>query len=183
MTCRPGHAPKHPDFAEGNTMALRHGAYSVQAIADKAVEVHNELLRVAPWLDEERYAPSLLRYLQAAAREALAHRALTNNPKFNARLLEACTAASRLAWSFADELGLTPAGHARLKVLLADAVSAEVSVAELAARGKAIRERRLTEMSRETAEIRAQSGAIDLDGSVVVPDVIEATGEDLEALP
>jgi len=178
MTCREGHSPKK-DFEPGNQLSRTHGAYSVQAIADQAVLVHNELLRVAPWLDEERYAPSLLRYLQAAAREALAHRALTaSGAKFSPRLLESCTAAARLAWQMGDELGLTPAGHARLKVLMADSITAEVSVAELAERGRQIRERRQAEFARDKGLAGPVSGAVDPDDAVAVPGVVDAGGPD-----
>jgi hypothetical protein len=59
--------------------------------------------------------------------------------KLSPRLLETATAAARLAWSMGDALGLTPAGHARLKLLVAGATEAEASLAELAAQGRAIR--------------------------------------------
>lgn len=147
MTCRPGHAPKHPDFEPGNSAALKFGVYSPVVIEAKAAEVHAELLRVAPWCDEERYLPSVLRYLQATAREQLAHEAIANSSKVSPRLFEVATACARLAWVMADQLGLTPAGHARLKVLVADATSAEAGLADLAERGRQIRERRAAQLA------------------------------------
>lgn len=147
MTCREGHAPKFPDFEPKNQMALKHGAYSVQAIAERAAQVHQELVLVAPWLDQPQYSPSLLRYLQATAREQLAHKALVDSPKFSPRALEAATAAARLAWAMGDSLGLTPLGHARLRAVVADAVTAEVSLAELADVGARIRLARSVEVA------------------------------------
>jgi hypothetical protein len=134
-------APRHPDFEPGNAAALVHGTYSPRAIAERAELVHTSLLDVAPWVDEPHFAPSVHRYLQATARETLAHDALMASPKLSPRLLEAATAAARLAWAMGDALGLTPAGHAKLKMLVAGGEHAEASLADLAAQGKVIRER------------------------------------------
>lgn len=139
----PEHDQTVQPFQDVHTLSLKHGAYSKRMIEAKATEVHEELLRVAPWCDEERYMPAVLRYLQATAREQLAHEALMKATKISPRLLETATAAARLAWQMADQLGLTPAGHARLKVLTADAAGAEASIADrLAAHGAEIRARR-----------------------------------------
>jgi hypothetical protein len=45
----------------------------------------------------------------------------------------------------ADQLGLTPAGHAKLKMLAAGATEAEASLSDLAARGRSVIERRAAE--------------------------------------
>ena len=136
MTCRPGHPPRHPDFEPGNELALRHGTYSPRAVAERAALVHASLLEVAPWCAEDRYLPSVNRYLQATARETLAHEALMAGGKLSTRLLETATAAARLAWQMGDQLGLTPAGHARLKMLTAGGEHAEASLADLAEQGR-----------------------------------------------
>ncbi len=137
---QPNPTPRHPDFEPGNELGLIHGAYSERAIAERAQLVHASLLEVAPWCAEDRYVPSVNRYLQATARETLAHEALmAAGSKFSTRLLETATAAARLAWQMGDALGLTPAGHARLKLLVAGATEAEMSLADLAAEGRAIR--------------------------------------------
>jgi hypothetical protein len=130
---------ERPPFEPGNTVALHHGTYSERAIAERAAVVHSALLEVAPWVSEQHYAPSVHRYLQATAREQLAHEALMNGSKLSPRLLEAATAAARLAWHMADQLGLTPAGHAKLKLLVAGATEAEASLADLAGEGRAVR--------------------------------------------
>ena len=133
-------APRHPDFEPGNVVAFRHGAYSERAIAERAQLVHASLLAVAPWCAEDRYLPSVNRYLQATARETLAHDALmAGGKKISPRLLETATAAARLAWSMGDALGLTPAGHARLKLLVAGATGAEMELADLMRQGAEIR--------------------------------------------
>lgn len=62
---KPGPPPR------GNTWHLVHGADSPRAIAAKAQQVHDELLTIAPYLAEEKFLPSVDRYLRAAAREAL----------------------------------------------------------------------------------------------------------------
>lgn len=132
---------RHPDFESGNEAALVHGAYSERALAERAQVVHERLLEVCPWLAAPRYAPSVQRYAQATAREQLAHEGLMASSKLSPRLLEAATAAGRLAWQMGDALGLTPAGHARLKMLVAGGEHAEASLADLIAEGRVIRER------------------------------------------
>ncbi len=155
----PARGHSWPPFQPGHQLSRTHGAYSVNAIAERAKEVHLALLEVAPWLNEERYAPTVHRYLMAAAREALADKALTESARFSPRLAEAATAAARLAWSMADALGLTPGGHARLKVLVAEATSAETSIADLAERGRAIREARASEFAAERSTEAPESSA------------------------
>ncbi len=124
----------------GNELSVRHGAYSPAKIAAKAAAVHEALLEVAPWCNEPHYLPSVNRYLDATAREQLAHRAIEASAgKVSPRLLEAATAASRLAWQMGDQLGLTPAGHARLKTITAASVGAEASLADLMATGREAR--------------------------------------------
>jgi hypothetical protein len=131
---------ERPPFENGNAVALRHGAYSPAEIEKRAAAVHEALLEVAPWVAEAHYAPSVDRYLKATAREQLAHEALmSGEAKVTPRLLEAATAASRLAWAMGDALGLTPAGHAKLKLLVAGAADAEASLADLIAEGKQVR--------------------------------------------
>jgi hypothetical protein len=61
---------------------------------------------------------------------------MAGGSKISPRLLETATAAARLAWSMGDALGLTPAGHARLKLLVAGATGAEIGLAELVNQGR-----------------------------------------------
>ena len=134
---------ERPPFEPGNQLGLRHGAYSERAIAERAEQVHAALLEFLPWCADPRYSVSLQRYSQATAREQLAHEALMSaGGKVSARLLEAATSAARLAWLMGDQLGLTPAGHAKLKMLAAGATEAEASLSDLAARGRDVMQAR-----------------------------------------
>jgi hypothetical protein len=150
-------------FAPGNDVAKRHGAYSPAEIEKRAGVVHEHLLTIAPWVAEDHYMPSVSRYLQATAREQLAHEALTGmepGARGFTRLLETATAASRLAWAMGDQLGLTPAGHAKLKMLVAGATEAEATIGDLIEQGREIRTR---------AEQRiAAAGGDELDGDQAV---------------
>lgn len=145
MSCRPGHAPRHPDFVAGNTAHLVHGADSPRAIAARAEEVHEELLRYAPWVDQPHYLPTVHRYLQAAAREALLHEFIAKVSdeqgvhKVPVRTWEQVTAAARLAHSMAGDLGLTPMGEAKLRAIAGSATATELSIADLQERGAQIR--------------------------------------------
>lgn len=124
---------ERPPFEPGNQVAVKHGAYSDRAIAERAQHVHEHLLELVPWCAAPEYAPSVHRYIAATAREQLAHEALMGGGKPPPRLLEAATSAARLAWKMGDELGLTPAGHAKLKLLFADAAEAHDALAAIVA--------------------------------------------------
>jgi hypothetical protein len=145
VTCRPGHPPRHPDFEPGNVLALTHGAQSGRAIEARAAEVHEQLLELAPWCDRPHFLPSVSRYLQAAAREALLHSHIVRLSADKgpgavpARVWESATAATRLAHTLAGDLGLTPLGEARLRAVAGTAAVTELSLADLMAQGAEIR--------------------------------------------
>jgi hypothetical protein len=160
-------AVRHPDFEPGNQAHLTHGATSPRVIEARAADVHERLLEVAPWLAEERYAPTVARYIRATAREMLAHEHLMAASKLSSRLLEAATASSRLAWQMGDALGLTPAGHARLKMLVAGGEHAEASLSDLIAEGRRIRQR--AEERQRVAALRA-AGALKGDEGTEDPN-------------
>lgn len=138
---------KWTDATPGNSIALKHGAYSDLAIAERAELVHADLLAVAPYLDEARFAPALVRYLRAAARESLLDEyvqrvcAEQGAGAVPARVWEQATAAARLAAKLGSDLGLDPIGHARIRALsgAAGAAEASASLTDLAAEGKRIR--------------------------------------------
>lgn len=148
-------------YEVGNTAALRHGGYSERAIAERAEEVHAELLRYAPWLDEPQFMPAVQRYLEAAAREALIHSyiekvcAERGAGAIPVRLWESATSVSRLAARLGDDLGLSPQGRAKIAILSGAAVSAELDVAalqNLAARGAEIRASRADAIEADAEE-------------------------------
>jgi hypothetical protein len=162
---------RHPDFEPGNTVSVRHGAYSPREIAERAKSVHVELLRYAPYLNEERFLPAVQRYLSAAARESLLDDWITkvcaekDAGAVPARVWEQCTAAARLASKLGSDLGLDPLGHARIHALSSGAGASEASqtVAELSAEGRRVR---------LAAERRT---AIDATAEDDEPDIEDAT--------
>jgi hypothetical protein len=139
---QPNPNPRHPDFEPANLVALTHGAQSERAIEARAAEVHEQLLELAPWCDHPHFLPSVNRYLQAAAREALLHSHIVRlsadkGPgSVPARVWESATAATRLAHTLAGDLGLTPLGEARLRAVAGSAAVTEMSLADLMARGE-----------------------------------------------
>lgn len=147
-----------PPFQPGHTLSMVHGATSPRAIADRAEQVHAELLAVVPYLAEPKFAPAVARYLAAAAREALLHEhiqavsAERGAGKVPARMWEQATAATRLAAKLGSDLGLDPIGHARIRALSAGAEATEATLADLVAEGRTIRAR---------AEERRRQAALD----------------------
>lgn len=155
MTCRPDHAPRHPDFEEGNTFSLVHGGDSPRAIAARAEQIHAELLAHAPYLNEPRFLPAVSRYLQAAAREALLHDHIitTSESKgpaaVSSRLWEQATAAARLSAKLGSDLGLDPLGHSRIRALSASAGASE-ALGAVRDRGQALVEAQQATHEQET---------------------------------
>jgi transposase-like protein len=135
-----------------------HGAYSKVQIGKRAELVHRSLLSVAPWVAEAHFAPAVSRYLEATAREQLAHQAILGmepGAKGFTRLLETGTAAARLAAKLGQDLGLDPIGHARLKETAASAELGVQSLEELATKGAALRERREAERAQLAVDATA----------------------------
>ncbi len=133
-----------PPFEAGNTASLRHGARSEPTITAKVLELRAALFEVAPDLDQPRFHETIERYLRAVAREKLLHDYLmAKGPEHvGQRLWEAASASANAAQKMSHELGLTPAGFHRLKLLWGLGVRAEHDVAALeglAARGAEIR--------------------------------------------
>jgi hypothetical protein len=161
---------ERPPFPNGNRAALVHGGYSERAVAERAEQVHAELLTVAPYLDEPKFIPGVQRYLKAAAREALLdeHIRKVSDEKGTgavpARAWEQATAAARLAAKLGDDLGLSPIGHARIRALSVGAEATEQSLGELAAEGRA-------------ARLRAEARLADADVLTVADDDTAEGGE------
>src|ERR1700688_1830530 len=127
MTCRPGHAPRHPDFAPGNVVALKHGATPTPRRAEQvAAEVEALAEEVAirfPWtgaFDDERrtYARAMLDvrdirlYLD---RVGILDDDDRERPAV--RTLDRCLAHVRHSRA---ALGLTPQAHASLLVKVSE---------------------------------------------------------------
>ena len=133
-----------PPFEPGNTAHLTHGARSERIVEAKVSELRAALFEVAPDLDQSRFSETIERYLRAVAREKLLHDYLMEKGPANVgqRLWEAASAAANTAQKMSAELGLTPAGYHKLKLLWGLGVRAEAEVTalqDLAARGAAIR--------------------------------------------
>lgn len=139
-----GFDKRAPEFVEQNLAHLVHGARSPRAIAAMSEVVHEQLLEVAPWCDRPHLLPSVNRYLEAAAREALLHSHITavSDEKgigaVPSRLWEQATAATRLAHMIAGDLGLTPMGEERLRATAGHAALAENAVDRLTSNGAEI---------------------------------------------
>lgn len=157
-----------PPFEKGHTASLRHGANSPRAVAERAEQVHAELLTVAPYLAEPKFLPAASRYLQAAAREALLHQHIVTLSDEKgpgavpARVWEQATAAARLAAKLGSDLGLDPIGHARIRALSVGAEATEASLADLTAEGRAIRQRA---EARRAAAVRPQDALDVIDAA------------------
>jgi hypothetical protein len=123
------HSERYPDFAPGNTLSLRHGAYSFRQVGARAEIVRAELLELVPSLaDDPESASPLALYVRAVAREELAHEAIEAG-NMSPRLLEAATAAARAASELGAQLGIGPRAAAELRQIRSQAA---LNVAALA---------------------------------------------------
>lgn len=154
-------------FAPGNEVAVKHGAYSERAIAEKAATIRDALYETASWLDPDRDGLAVARFLRVEARCLLLQAAIEKQSaerggpdKVSMRLYEQATSSDRLAGQLGSVLGLDPLGRARLQ---AQANSAEIttrSLADLAEEGRAIRVRA------EQRIAAAEGDVLDGDGPV-----------------
>ena len=155
--------PGHP-FQPGNELAVRHGGNSPSMIAERAEQIHGDLLSVAPWLDSPMFLPSVARYLNAAATESLLDEyvqktaAAKGVDKVASRIWEQLTAARRLAAKLASDLGLDPIGHARILSLKTSADVGQAGLEAVAERGRQAMERRRIRLEAEAAEAALSVG-------------------------
>ena len=120
------------------TSHLKHGVYSEREISKRADLLRGELFRIAPDLEDERFATAVAEYLRAIARAQLAHNALmAGDPaQPNTRLLEQATASARLVAKLGRDLALDPGSATRLKVT---AIDAEAGIKKLIQEGHDMR--------------------------------------------
>jgi hypothetical protein len=136
--------PAQP-YEPGNSAAVRHGAFSEQIVAERANEIRDRFIELAPWLARPAFAESLYRYTRAVAREVLLDNYITEMAEttgvgsISSRVFEQCTAAARLSHKLAGDLGLTPIGEAKLRALVGNAATTEATLATLMAAGRATR--------------------------------------------
>lgn len=156
---KPGKPPR------GNTWHLVHGADSPPVVEAVARIRHDEVVAQAPWLEQPIFADALHRYARAEARARLLSAHIfrvadeQGAEKVPQRLWEAAVASDNAASKAAAELGVTPLARARLAALTTSAEATAAGLADLAATGKAIKERRLAELAAQTDEPEEETDA------------------------
>ena len=164
MTTKTGHgAARHyswPPFEEGNTASLVHGADSERTLEAQAAQIRPRLFELCPWLEDvDAIAIAMARFLRVEARSLILESSMaeiiaTAGPgKVPIRMWEQANATDRLAGDLGRKLGLDSAGRAQLRQSEA---STQSSLADLAATGRAIRERRAAELA-EKDEARSDN--------------------------
>jgi hypothetical protein len=147
---RPARGYSWPPFEPGHELSLRHGTYSPRVVGARAELVRAELLDLVPGLaDDPESASPLALYCRAVAREELAHEAIEAGSlsphvleiirkqfpqmlqpgNVSPRLLEAATAAARVASELGAQLGIGPRAAAELRQIRSQAA---LNVAQLA---------------------------------------------------
>jgi hypothetical protein len=120
---------RHPNFEvgnelvakPGNELALRHGGYSARRISERAAVIVQEVLELAPWLDDDSNVFAVSEFAMARAQAELLTVAIetyiqqANIAKLNARLVEAANSSRREAAAQRAALGLDPRSRAELR--------------------------------------------------------------------
>lgn len=119
MTCREGHAPRHPDFQPGNTVALKAGHRSPAVVEPLADAILQRAVDDAPWLAEPKYAATVRAWARAEAQAELLTAWLDQHGLHDddGRLRPAEAALHRAETRAANartRLGLDPLSRARL---------------------------------------------------------------------
>jgi hypothetical protein len=183
---------RHPDFEPGNTAHLRHGAYSVRKVGERAEIVRAELLDLVPSLDDPESASLVALYARATAREELAHEAIEAGSltphvleiirkqfpqmlqpgNVSPRLLEAASAAARVAKELGDSLGVGPRASAELRQIRAQTA---LTMSELARQAPMV-----LEAVRRTLAALGLDGRSDEFEQQLALQLEEVTGDDEE---
>jgi hypothetical protein len=96
VTCRPGHAPRHPDFEPGNELSLKFGGYSARRIGQRAAEVTEELVTLYPHLHAAGFVYALSGAGMARTRLEILHAEVEERAaagRLNTRIIEDTNAA------------------------------------------------------------------------------------------
>jgi hypothetical protein len=151
---RPARGYKWADATPGNTIALKHGAYSERTIAAKCETLEPGFIEWlsdnAPWAAAAEFAPQRLNLLRSQAithllfDDILVTAADNGAAKVPTRRLETALSALRGEREALALLGLTVKTKAELKQTVA---STEGALQNLAATGRAIRLRRDAELA------------------------------------
>ena len=143
---------QRPPFEPGNTLSMRHGAYSQRRQAERAEIVRGELLVDRPDLAAPEVATLVAAYARAIARDELASEALESG-EMNSRLLESASSAGRLVKELATELGVGDRASAELREIRSRAA---LNVSQLAREAPAV-----LDALRRTLDALGLAGRID----------------------
>lgn len=139
---------RHPDFEQGNTVGLRHGAFSSRVVEPVACRIVAELEASAPWWVESVDRAAVDSYARAEARVEVLDRWLTEHGMLaeDGKVRPAADLLvrfERLAADARSRLGLDPLSRSRLgrDTAVAAAVGANAVRAATEA-GRQARERR-----------------------------------------
>lgn len=134
---------QRPPFAPGHELSMRHGAYSVKRIGERARTVASDVLDLAPHLDDPAWSLAVTEYAMARGRLELLTVAIENHlttqpiAKLSPRLVESATAASREAAAQRASLGLDPRSLAELQTIKS---MAALNMAQIAAQAPQVLE-------------------------------------------
>ena len=132
-----------PTATPGNTIALKHGAYSPVFVREAAAPIIQELFTLAPWLEAPEFLPSVANYAETLAQATLLTgmvakiTAEKGVEKVPSRTWEQLTAARRLVHQMGNDFGLSPLGRARLAATATAADIGQATLADLKAQGQA----------------------------------------------
>jgi hypothetical protein len=168
-----GYTVTHPPFEPGNTVALRHGAWSERLVAARAVELvdagvlpdDQELAGLLRWVgDADRWQADAWRRAEARVvrlTEWLEEHGLEDaDGNLREPAIGLLMRAERAAAMQRDALGLTPTARARLlRDQTAAAVNGTSALERLAARGAAQVRQRPTTTDSPSAPLTAAEGA------------------------
>ena len=133
MSCQPTHAPRHPDFTPGNTVALRHGAWSPRTVEPLAAELVEAIAGTVDWW-KPADMPSVWAWARTEARcqlltEYLAvHGGDLDDDGSVRAAADLLTRLEARAESLRSKLGLDPLARARLG---RDVASTQVDLARI----------------------------------------------------
>jgi hypothetical protein len=145
MTCRPGHAPRHPDFENGNTAAEKHGAHSVRRFRPLADQLKAEVIAEAPWLSRPAFKWAVEAWAVAEAKARIVDDWLNDHDIMEPEAAPANALSDRLharAGALRPRLGLDAEALSKLLATFAGVPGAEDALDALKAEGRRLIEAR-----------------------------------------
>jgi hypothetical protein len=147
MTCRPGHAPRHPDFEPGNEERTTHGAHSERRWRPLAEALKAEAIDEAPWLTRRAFRLAVEAWSVAEAKAHLVDEWLDEHGLLDADGVPfpANALADRLharCITLRSQLGLDPVSFAKLLATFAGVPGGEDALEALKVEGRRLVEAR-----------------------------------------